>query len=70
MAGAVALGHKVERARGLGLHGGQPASYNHYRVEPRDGGWQLTIESRDYRHDGGEFVAGESRLLHLLRDKV
>lgn len=60
----------VPSASALGLHGGQPASYNHYRVARRDDGWQLNIESRDYRRDSGEFVAGESRRVNLPREAV
>ena len=54
-------------ASALGLHGGQVASYNCYGVERCDGGWQLAISARDYQPASGEFVAGESRGVTLLR---
>jgi len=57
----------VASASALGLHGANIASYNTYRVERSDGGWQLDISSRHYCADSGNFGPGESRSLSLRR---
>jgi 3',5'-cyclic AMP phosphodiesterase CpdA len=57
----------VPSASALGLHGGNVASYNCYGVERSDEGWQLAIESRDYRPASGVFGAGASKSVALTR---
>lgn len=57
----------VPSASALGLHGADTARYNHYRVQPKEGGWQVQIDSRHYLPEFGEFGEGESRLLELNR---
>ena len=57
----------IPSASAMGLHGGNTASYNHYRVERCEKGWRLAIEARDYHSASDEFSAGESRSITLAR---
>lgn len=57
----------VPSASALGLHGADVAQYNRYEVERNDAGWQLTIDSRRYQPESGEFGEGDSKTLQLDR---
>ena len=57
----------VPSASALGLHGGNIAQYNRYRVERADEGWQLRIEVRRYEAGAGRFAEGECRTLRIDR---
>lgn len=59
----------VPSASALGLHGADVASYNCYQVESSDGGWQLEILPRHYEPGTAEFVAGETRVVELQRQR-
>jgi 3',5'-cyclic AMP phosphodiesterase CpdA len=58
----------VPSASALGLHGADIAAYNRYCVERVDAGWELTVSSRQYDRESGEFGAGQSRTVALDRD--
>jgi 3',5'-cyclic AMP phosphodiesterase CpdA len=57
----------IPSASALGLHGADVASYNRYRVERSQQGWNLDIEGRRYQSDGGDFVAADLRRVVLRR---
>jgi 3',5'-cyclic AMP phosphodiesterase CpdA len=57
----------VPSASAMGLHGADIAHYNRYQVQREERGWQLRIDARRYQADSGEFVAGDSKTLHLNR---
>jgi 3',5'-cyclic AMP phosphodiesterase CpdA len=57
----------IPSASALGLHGADVASYNRYRVERSQQGWNLDIEGRRYQGDGGNFIAAETRRVVLRR---
>jgi 3',5'-cyclic AMP phosphodiesterase CpdA len=57
----------IPSASALGLHKGNPASYNCYSVERSEKGWRLEVNSRDYQPEEGGFAAGESRSIDLGR---
>ncbi len=57
----------VPSASALGLHGGDIAQYNRYAVQRCAGNWQLHIDARRYQSVTGEFGAGLSRTLQLMR---
>jgi 3',5'-cyclic AMP phosphodiesterase CpdA len=57
----------IPSASALGLHKGNPASYNCYGVERNEKGWRLEVNSRDYQPEEGGFAAGESRSIDLDR---
>ena len=58
---------RVPSASALGLHGATIAHYNQYEVQRNDRGWEVEIATRRYQRDSGEFAAGETRILQLLR---
>lgn len=57
----------IPSASALGLHGGNPASYNCYEVEKTGTGWRLVVRARDYQPASGEFTAGATRTVDLTR---
>lgn len=57
----------VPSASALGLHGKDIAHYNQYEVQRRDEGWQITIASRGYRPEAGEFFEGTNKTLQINR---
>jgi 3',5'-cyclic AMP phosphodiesterase CpdA len=59
----------VPSASALGLHGADVASYNCYRVDTAENGWQLEITPRHYQPDDGGFVAGTAETVELKRQR-
>jgi 3',5'-cyclic AMP phosphodiesterase CpdA len=61
----------IPSSSALGLHGADIAHYNLYEVERQADGWRLQIDSRRYRPGSGplsgEFTAGGSTTLHIMR---
>jgi 3',5'-cyclic AMP phosphodiesterase CpdA len=57
----------VPSASAMGLHGRDTAQYNRYSVERNQRGWELTIESRGYKPESGEFGEDSRRTLQLDR---
>lgn len=57
----------VPSASALGLHGADIGHYNRYRVQRRDRGWEVSIDSRRYCRESGEYAEGSNRTLLLNR---
>lgn len=57
----------VPSASALGLHGADVASYNQFELQTAEGGWQLSVNARDYQPDTDEFSEGEHHQLSLQR---
>ncbi len=59
----------VPSASALGLHGGDVAAYNTYRVEAVAGGWQLEVECRRFDRDSERFTHGGAKSLSIERQR-
>lgn len=57
----------VPSASALGLHGADIGHYNRYRVQRKDDGWEVNIDSRRYNPGSGEYGEGSNRTLQLVR---
>jgi 3',5'-cyclic AMP phosphodiesterase CpdA len=57
----------VPSASAKGLHGADIAHYNRYRVQRRDAGWEVSIDSRRYCPETGEYGEGPNKTLQLIR---
>ena len=57
----------VPSASALGLHGADIAHYNQYQVQRTSTGWEVSIDSRHYQPEAGEYGEGLNRTLQLER---
>jgi 3',5'-cyclic AMP phosphodiesterase CpdA len=57
----------VPSASALGLHGGDVASYNTYSVARAANGWDLSIDTRRFDPDAGQFTMAGTRQVPLER---
>jgi 3',5'-cyclic AMP phosphodiesterase CpdA len=57
----------VPSASALGLHGADIAHYNRYQVQRSTAGWEVSIDSRRYQPETGEYGEGLNRTLQLNR---
>lgn len=57
----------IPSASAMGLHGGNVAAYNCYRVEEASEGWQLQIQTRQYQPDRETFTETDVKTVNLSR---
>lgn len=65
--GGIAPVIAVPSASALGLHGADVAHYNRYQIQRTGTGWEVSIDSRCYQPETGEYGEGLNKTLQLER---